>query len=317
MDDFIWLKNKLENLGNLGQELLDDNKRTKYNSHTALKLISVNYISDMFTKIARHPDRKKQGFDAAVYIELFAGTGLVEVEDTGDIIAGSAPCAVTSGRGFDYSVLVDKDRESCIALQQRIPKISQDEFDVVRGDVNIVIGDVIKKIKAKFDNPIILAFVDPEGMEIKFRTLKQLSDAFNSCDFLINVNPGAARVAGQIESGMPGRIQTMEEFLDSNVEEILARREAGQSMETQYVVQVKTILGKETGETITIREVGNSVAYYLLCYTRRTSGGSGYSNTYRALKNRIECLDSKRVIKALDQIYGRSGSMDTYFSQDT
>ena len=316
MDDFTWLKNKLEKLCSLGQELLDDNKRTKYNSHTALKLVSVNYISDMFTNITRSPKRKTQGFDGAVYIELFAGTGLVEVKDTGDIIAGSTPCAVTSGKGFDYSVLVDKDRESCNALQQRIPKISQDEFDVVRGDANIVIDDVIEKIKTKFDNPIVFAFVDPEGMEIKFRTLKQLSDAFQSCDFLINVTPGAARVAGQIESGMPGRTRTMEEFLDSNVEEILAQREAGQPLEKQYAGRVKTILGKEIGETITIREVGNDVAYHLLCYTRLTSGGSAYRKTYIELKKKIECLDGKRVTDALNQIYNRSSSMDTFFSQD-
>ena len=287
---------------------------TKYNAHTALKLISVKYIAHMFTTIVQHSNREKQGFDGAVYVDLFAGTGLVEIEDTGDVIAGSAPCAITSGKGFNYSVLVEKNRESSATLQQRMENIAQGEFDVVTGDANMVIGEVIEKIKTKFHKPIIFAFVDPEGMEIKFRTLKQLSDAFTSCDFLINVNPGVARVAGQIESGMSGREQTMEEFLNSNVEEILTRIAAGQPVESQYAMRVRSVLGKEIGETIAVRKVGNDVAYYLLCYTRLTEGGSAYRRTYSELKNRIEGLDGKRVIDALNQIFSRSYSIDSYLS---
>ena len=279
-----------------GQKIKDGGITTEYDGHTVLKLITVHYVSDMFTKIARSDNRKIQGFDGAVYVDLFAGTGLVKVKDTGDIVAGSAPCAVMSGRGFDYSVMVEKNKNRCKFLKERMSMIiPKDNFEVINGDANKVIDDVISKIKDRFNNPIILAFVDPEGIEIKFRTLKALSDKFRSCDFLININDqGALRVAGQARSGMQNRTQPLEEYLDENAQTILWELANGTTPKEKFAERIRKDLGRPIGDAIPIRVDGNKVAYYLLSYTRLTRGGSGYADAISVLKKRIERFDEKQ-----------------------
>ena len=314
IDDFDWLIKKLEIISEIGQGMKDGGITNEYGSHTALKLITVHYVSDMFTKIARSNNRKIQGFDGAVYVDLFAGTGLVNVKDTGDIVAGSAPCASMSGRGFDYSIMVEMNKNRCKVLKERMLKIlKKNDFDIINGDVNEVIGDVINRIKNRFDKPIILAFVDPEGLEIKLRALKALSDGFQSCDFLINVNDqGASRVAGQARSGMQNRAQPLEEYLDEDVQTILWELAEGKTPKEQYVERIRRDLGKPIGDAIPIRDDSSKVAYYLLYYTRLTSGGSGYSTTVSTLKKRMKQLDGNSVKNALDQIYGRSSSLKDF-----
>ena len=311
MDDFDWLMKKLKIISEIGQYMKDGGITTEYGSHTALKLITVHYVSDMFTKIARSSKRKTQGFDGAVYVDLFAGTGLVKVKDTGDIVAGSAPCASMSGKGFDYSIMVEMNKNRCKILKKRMLKIPRkDDFDIVNGDANEVIDNVIDKIKSRFNNPIILAFVDPEGLEIKFRTLKALSDGFPSCDFLINANDqGASRVAGQARSGMQNRAQPLEEYLDDDVQTILWEQAEGKTIKEQYVERIQSDLGKPIGDAIPIRDDGNKVAYYLLYYTRLTGGGSAYLKAISTLKERMRRLDGNSVHGALDQICKRSRSM--------
>lgn len=306
--NFDWLVDKLRIITEFSHGIEAGGPTTNYKTHTALKLITVHYLSDVFTKVARDNRRKRQGFDGAVYVDLFAGTGLVETRGTGDVVAGSALCAIKSGKGFDYSVFVEKNRDQCNKLEDRITNAHlKSPFRVILGDSNEVINDVIETIEKKFKKPIVLVFVDPEGMEIKFKTLKALSDKFQSCDFLINVNsPGAKRVVGQAKRGIPNRERKIEEYLEDDLQTILLEVAKGKSLEKKYAEQVNEILGKQIGTTIPIRADSGQTAYYLLSYTRQTRGGSQYSSAASTLKKRIENLNGDKVQKALDQLHGRS-----------
>lgn len=312
--DFEWLVEKLEIVSDLGQKINDDDIANSYGYHTALKLITLHYVSAVFTRVARSDKRRIQGFNGAVYIDLFAGTGLVKVGKTEDVVAGSVLCAAKSGRGFTRSIMVEKDRQRSDVLKNRMAKVlPTTDFHAINGDSNEIIEDVIDRVERGFTKPIVLVFVDPEGMEIKFRTLKALSDKFRSCDFLINVNAqGATRVAGQTKHGIPNRERALEEYLDEDAQTILRELAEGKSVEKKYAEQVQNILGKQVGEVIKIRGDGGRTAYYLLCYTRRTRGGSAYTDAWTPLKKRIENLDGDIVRRALDQIHGRSVTMDEY-----
>ena len=312
--DFDWLVEKLKIISDLGQKVKDDEITTDYGYHTALKIITLHYVSDVFTNVARDAKREIQGFDGAVYVDLFAGTGLVKVGKTKDIVAGSALCAVKSGKGFTCSVMVEKDERRYSVLKNRMAKIlHKSEFHIINGDANEVIEDVIDIIGRRFSKPIVLVFADPEGMEIKFKTLKAISDKFQNCDFVINVNAqGALRVAGQTKHGIPNRVHTLEEYLEDDAQTILRELAEGKPMEKKYAEQVQNILGKQVGEVIRIRGDGGKTAYYLLCYTRMTRGGSRYSKAYPTLKRRIEQFDGDRVRKALDQAHGRSTKIDDF-----
>ena len=313
--DLEWLTEHITKISELGQKIEDSNPTTDYDSHTALKLIALRYVSDVFTKVARHKNRKIEGFDGAVYVDLFAGTGLVKLKDTGYIVAGSAPCAVASSGGFNHSILVEKDRDKCRYLKERMLKIIQkDDFEVINGDSNKIIQDIINKIK-KYDNPIILVFVDPEGMEIKFETLKALSKNFQSCDFLINVNEqGVLRVAGKAKAGIDNIIQSLEEYFNKNEQTVQRELAEGKTPQKQYADQVQRQLDKPIGTNIKIRSSSGKVAYHLLSYTRRTRGGSGYNvNPLNELKQRIERFKEIDVKSVLSQIHGKHTSLDDFY----
>ncbi len=73
-DKYTWLKKRLQLLFDTGNKVKDASITNDYGCYTALKLISV----------ARNPTRKTEGFDGAVYLDLFAGSGLVKLTETGD-----------------------------------------------------------------------------------------------------------------------------------------------------------------------------------------------------------------------------------------
>ena len=312
--DTEWLNEHLKKISDLGQEINDTHPTTNYASHTALKIIAVRFVSDVFTNVASDPKRKIEKFDGAVYVDLFAGTGLVKLTDTGYVVAGSAPCAVTTKKGFRYSILVEKDKDKCKYLEERMLKIIQkDDFEVINGDSNEIIQEVIEKIKSKFKKPIILVFVDPEGMEIKFETVKALSDNFQSCDFLINVNEqGVLRVAGKAKKGIRNIIASLEEYFNKSEQDIQHGLTRGETAQEQYANQVNE-LGRTIGVNIKIRESSNSIAYHLLSYTRLTSGGSNYSRSpLKSLKQRIEVFTEKDVKSVLEQIHGGTRPLDDF-----
>ena len=315
MNDLEWLKKQLNPILNFGQTIADNATTNEYGNYTALKLIAVHYTATVFSKVARHKDRKMEGFGGAVYVDLFAGAGVVTLTDTNDVVAGSAPCAIMNKFGFDYSVLVEKDEEKCKHLKERMSKIPNVcDFDVINGDCNEVIGDVLDKITTKVDNPIILAFVDPEGLEIKFETLMALNDRFQSCDFLINFSSsGVSRVAGIAQGDKHDVTQILTNLFYKNSAELLPEL-AKKTPVKKYAEQVQEILDKKKGDIIPIHASGNRIVYHLLCYTRQTKGGSGYINAFSDLKKRMERLDRDLVISALDQMHGRSSSLDDFFS---
>ena len=313
--NFEWLTEHLKAISDLGEKIKDTDPTTVYAGHTALKLIAVRFVSDVFTKTARRPDRQKEGFDGAVYVDLFAGTGLVKLKDTKDIVAGSAPCAVTVDRSFNYSILIEKDRDRCRYLKKRMLKIiHKNNFEVINGDSNAIIKDVIDRIKSKFNNPIILVFVDPKGLEIKFETLQELGDNFQSCDFLINVNEqGVLRVAGKAKAGIEDITRSLEEYLNKNKQTVQQELAEGKTPQEQYADQVRHRLAKPIGISIKIRSSGNKTAYYLLSYTRLTSGGSGYGvDPLKSLKQRIEQFNENDVKSVLSQIHNRTRSLEEF-----
>ena len=169
MSDFEWLTKQLKVISEFGSRVKDRGLTTDYGNYTALKLIAVHYTAEVFSGVARHPNQKAKGFDGAVYVDLFAGTGLVNLTDTKDYVGGSPPCAILNKNGFDYVVCVEIDKKKCADLEKRLSRImDKNNFEVINDNCNNCIQNVIASIKKRFDRPILLTFVDPQGMEIKF-----------------------------------------------------------------------------------------------------------------------------------------------------
>src|ERR1700739_2046372 len=103
------------------------------------------------------------------YIYLFAGPGRSVVRGTGEEVEGSPLMALD--REFSRYVFVDVPEVLSI-LKRRLaghPKVSQVSF--VEGDCNSVIEAVREALPP---NHLTLAFIDPTGLQIQFRSLCHL-----------------------------------------------------------------------------------------------------------------------------------------------
>jgi three-Cys-motif partner protein len=308
-----WIRNKLKILVDIAKKYKDDEIMNQYAEYTALKLISLNYYKTTFLNVVTRNPKAKKYYDGSVYIDLFAGSGLVKLKETGDIVAGSPLCALSHpAQNFDYAVCVEKDKKKATVLESRLSKIlSKDQFTVVQGDCNSVINDVIQKIQSKFKKPIVFTFVDPEGMEVKMKTLKQLNDSFLAQDFMINVgSQGVLRVKGKLDKGDTSTESTWKDFWgDENAEALLYEISNGQTVEKEYQERIAEAMGKKFGETIPIRGIPGNIEYFILAYSRKTKGDSKYTKALTDLKTRIEKEDKKSVKRMLDVISGRNQTL--------
>jgi three-Cys-motif partner protein len=220
---------------------------------------------------------------------------------------------------FDYSLFVEVDIERREALESRLKSIlPANKYEVVPSDCNQSVQHVVDEINKRFKKPIVFAFVDPEGMEIKWKTVEAISSAFKSADFMINVNNGAARLAGRMSTN-DGRYNDRPIFEDffqnAKAEEVLLRISSGIGVEKIYADAVRETLGRPMGKTIPIRDRGDVTIYNILAYTRMNTSGSPWAKAFTILEQELRDMDGGKVKSILDVVQGREGSLSYYFGQ--
>ncbi len=312
MDSGQWVKNRTLLLLDYASKFKDDLPTIEYGSYTILKLICVSYYGEVFARIANGPKAKQHGYDGAVYIDLFAGPGIVSIEGTHERVAGS-PLAIASSEQwkFDYHVFVEKNKKNKEALEHRLENfLDPKKYLLIHGDCNTNIASVIDHIRARFKKPIVFAFVDPEGMEIKWETVRQLSTSFSELDFMINVSTGAARIGGKLEAGKEGYRPIFEDYFQAKAEDILLQINKGLTVQKIYADAVQQTLGRSAGKTIPICDNGNNLMYNILGYTRESPTGSPWDSAgFGTIEQRLRDVDGKLVTRILDVIGGRSKSL--------
>jgi len=314
MDRSDWLKKYVTKLVELGDKFGSEGADLNFGPHTVAKDLSVYYYSEMFAKIAKGPKARGRGYDGAVYLDLFAGPGIISVGDHNDLIAGSPIAATSTAFPFDYSVFVDISPSRASILKKRLATyLDAGKYSVTCGNSNDLVRDVINEVKAKYKSPIVLAFIDPEGMEAKWETAKQLSSAFPNIDFMINVTTGAARVAGRIEGGMTADVPIFNDFFGPRAEEILMKLNQGQKVGPEYEANVKNVLGRTEGATIDICGASGRTVYHLLGYTRNSWTGAPWAEGFRALKSHLNGIGDSDLSRVLDVVKKRQNSLGKYF----
>jgi three-Cys-motif partner protein len=117
-----------------------------------------------------------------VYVDLFAGPGVCTNKENGRRCPGSPLIAAHAKKPFTKIVLVEKSRKTALACEARMEKSpAASRYRVIKGDCNRLIGDVKKEIP---EQALTLAFIDPQGVDIEFETLRELSRG-RAVDFLI------------------------------------------------------------------------------------------------------------------------------------
>jgi three-Cys-motif partner protein len=135
------------------------------------KLTYVEHYAKAFMT-AMAPKRQQGRWKSLVYIDLLAGPGRCIDRSTKVEFDGSPLRALRVKPAFDHLYFTDLVPENIAALRKRIPSEDYDRVDCLHGNCNELIRDILKKFSGK---TLGLAFLDPEGFEVRFETLRLLA----------------------------------------------------------------------------------------------------------------------------------------------
>lgn len=127
------------------------------------------------------------------YIDLFAGPGKCYIPEKGAVYLGSPLLALVTPHPFTDYFFVDSDNRNIEVLRQRCrvyPK--PDSINFYCGNANVVVRDIVKHLqdvdgefmKGKWSS-LNLAFLDPDGLELKWETVVTLA-ALSRMDLIIH-----------------------------------------------------------------------------------------------------------------------------------
>lgn len=183
-DDFTWLseridiltKNETFNHINSGNESYIPTFRA--GAWTIIKEMILPYYSPKYIQIMR-----KQPFISQLnYLDLFSGSGIVDIEGLKKHYLGS-PLVVTKTitEKFDKYYFFEKDS----AKTDQLNKLLEGENVIIKtGDCNELVDSALDQISGLGNHSLV--FIDPFAMEIDFKTIKKFAGI--GCDFVITVS---------------------------------------------------------------------------------------------------------------------------------
>jgi len=132
----------------------------------------------------------RQKWPVRCYIDLLAGPGKNVVRDSGAILLGSPLLALTTVYPFTGYFFTDILDENTKALQQRCTASPHSQrVDIRTGDCNDLVNDIVARIKRDDRHSLNLAFLDPAGMELQWKTVARLATV-RRMDLIINYPQG-------------------------------------------------------------------------------------------------------------------------------
>lgn len=152
---------------------------------TEIKLDAVEYYLKCYTVAL-----KRVGFDLT-YIDGFAGTGQrhaqkevggifdgTPIETVKETLDGSARRAISVRPAFDHFVFIEMDPDRCAALNEIKMEFAGLDIDVVPGDANKVLHELIRKDPWRHRDASSsrgVVFLDPYALQVDWSTLQGLA----------------------------------------------------------------------------------------------------------------------------------------------
>jgi three-Cys-motif partner protein len=269
-----------------------------YGAYTGLKLAALNHAVGVFSRIAG-AYMGRWNYDGSVFVDLFAGCGVTKVRKTGDYLAGSPVIAAHAISPFTKIVCVERRPDYVAALRDRMRIVRPSGVIILEGDCNLVVGEIVREMG---DHPLVFVNVDPEGMEILWRTMETLASSHGGMDFMINLTYGAERELAAARGGK--RVGALEGLAGASVEDILL--DPSGNVSNFYEDRVRSVLGKRYGDSTLIRGEDSQPLYRLLLYTRKTKGDSPFAQGYADLHQRLSGVNAQDVLGSLNDLTGRS-----------
>jgi three-Cys-motif partner protein len=209
------------------------------------------------------------------YVDLFSGPGRSLIRDTGEEVEGSPLIALNCE--FAKYVFVDVP-DVINSLQKRLAgHLKLQKVSFVRGDCNQVIEAV--RTEAPPDH-LTLAFVDPTGLQIHFRTIQGLVQD-RKVDLLMTIQIGMG-----IRMNLPQYTQSesnaLSEFMDNetwreDVEAGGSPSQIGRRIVHRYLEQLKDIgCGTVENREIEVRSDQNNLLLYFMILASRHRRGHDF-----------------------------------------
>lgn len=294
IDSFEWWKRRIETLKGFKEEAaqLYEVTKTAYEPGpwTILKLAILTYYVDVYTSII------KKNFGQAYYLDAFAGPGLDRIRETGDIIFGSPLIAdriPNENKKFDKLVLIEKNRSYASALSQLLPKAC-----IIQDDINSDgLNQALKEIPS--DAPI-LAFIDPEGFELEWNTLKSILDRWSDAIILFQLSQVPRTAASKICE------DTMNRFYGTSDWQSCRHPK-------QYLECYLSKIGKHKDRIIPIRVRGEGgFYYYVIVAVRQTSGAQRWIRSIERAQLEVEKVTSSQIKRLLGIFKGEQKTLKSF-----
>lgn len=301
-----WLEQQLDRILVNKEDIqhLADIQKGTYNPTSPwspLKSVFLYYVADIYSGIIQSGIRKGY-WKNMYYLDLFAGSGIGQIDGTKDLVLGSPlllAAQIKKENKFTKMFLVEEKSDRANALEQRMRSIETGErFEVFRGDANKQIDKIIDEIKGQDYHSLI--FIDPYGMEIDWQTMEKILQLRADIIFTfqtLGINRGETAFkrffkrpdeAHKILETLEGD-KKLEALLELYEEDIRNSRPKGEN----------TII-----ETVRVKS-GSAFYYDLIFVTKETKAGSPWMKGIRQGKQQVETNTGKVVNIALDKLKGR------------
>lgn len=124
------------------------------------------------------------------YIDLLSGPVKNRIRKTGEVLLGSPLIALTTQHPFSHYIFVDNSPQNTQALQARCSVFPYaDRVTILPGDCNMLVDQIVDQIQSDKRASLNLAFLDPEGMELRWTTVEKLA-RLPRMDLIINYPQG-------------------------------------------------------------------------------------------------------------------------------
>lgn len=303
-DLFQWWMSRISTLKGYEEEAarLYHQTKTAYSTGpwAILKHAILTYYVDIYTTII------KAIFKRAYYLDVFAGPGLDKIRETDEVIFGSpliADRATKSRRKFDKLILIEKNHKYTNALKTLIPHAKVINTNANEEGIRLAIDELDQDGQYP-----VLAFVDPEGLDIDWSTLEHLLTRWS--DVIVNYQPDAvSRTVGTAKSPRVAedqRIKSAEKLTRFFGTEDWKTRTTDQQYLDLYLSQI----ARHKEITIPIRVCGSeSYYYYIIVAVRKTKGSQGWIRAILQTREKIEHTSSTEIERLLKVYRGQQKTL--------
>ena len=226
------------------------------------------YLYAYTTIISKH-------FDRFWYIETEAGPGICRTRGSGRVLLGTPLLAMTNEPFFTGYRFIEADSECREALERRRNLYVPAEIDVriVEGDCNLRTREVLETIPAR---DRFLAFMDPEGLEMKWKDVVEPISEMEGAEVYINF-PFDMAIRRCMSPELPSHEGTITEYMghdrwkslrDEFYKESYDASQLREAFLTMYLEGLTEVGFEHTAVSRIIRSDNNVPLYYLIFGSR-------------------------------------------------